>query len=121
MTQPAYLAIAAALRSSDVLDVAELSAMRIASAVAHLAGGALPGDSDTPDDATKAARLELAAKLLGGKIDRRVIASAILQIAECGDAVAADQSNPAASLAEVDMSEAWRRNFSDFALLVSVM
>lgn len=117
--QPPYLAMVAALRQQDVLDVAELAAMRVANAVSQAQGGPLEGEPTDPplSDVAVAARAQLARRVVAREVPQRTLAMALMQAPDVAAAVAADPSNPAAAMVTVDLAAAFARNWTDYALL----
>lgn len=117
--QPPYLAMVAALRQQDVLDVAELAAMRVANAVSQAQGGALEGEPTDPPLSAEAvaARAQLARRVVAREVPQRTLAMALMQAPDVAAAVAADPSNPAAAMVTVDLAAAFARNWTDYALL----
>lgn len=124
--QPPYLAMAAALRQPDVLDVAELAAMRVASMTIAARGGLLPGEVE-PDGGLTAdmigARVGLAKRVLGRQIPQRTLAIGLMQsIAVAMALMGPDgESNPAVAVMSVDLGDAWVKNWTDYALLMAAV
>lgn len=119
--QPPYIDMASALRQADVLDVAELSAMRVASGVIIAQGHALPNDTEELDDTKVGARLALAMKVIGRHIDQRTLALALMQAPNIAMAVAENPGSAAIAMMTQDLFDAWRRNWTDYALLTAAI
>jgi hypothetical protein len=122
--QPPYLAMAGALRQPDVLDIAELAALRVASATIMAQGGPLPGEPAPAEGLPAevvAARLLLAKRVIGRAIPQRTLALGLLQAIDVAGALMQPDaaSNPAAALLSVDLGAAWVRNWSDYAMLIA--
>ena len=118
--QPPYLILANAMENPEVHKIAELASMRVASLIMHAQGAKIPGEADdlvvTPEFTQM--RMALALKVLGRKLPRDLLTIALLQVPDVAMALASDQSNFPTVMTTVNLSDAWTRNWNDFALIV---
>lgn len=118
-----WLDIARAINHPDVGEIANISAGAMAALVIHAHGGATaldaPDATFTPEQ--MAARAGLALKVIGQKVDRHVLTSALGLVPEVAAALAADPSNPPGQLMSVDILAAWARNWTDYALIIAAL
>lgn len=123
ISQPPWQVLAEAAARGDIMSIAYMSAAAVALTVLAAGGGAIASDpaGTTYTAEQTAARLGLAIKVVGHKIDDHTLTVALVLVPEVAAALAANPSDPPGQLSSVDLPTLWGRSWTAYASVIAAI